>query len=71
MFDNLDDEEKVDLALGAYHALSQLVKGSHIDTLARTADLAPLLDVIGAAIREAMPKIGTNHPRTHLRKDMG
>lgn len=62
MFDDLDDEERVNLACGALDAVRQLAVGAHPDWMMSVADLAPLLDVLGRTCRAAMPKIGNNHP---------
>lgn len=67
MFDDLDDEERVNLACGALDAVTQLTRAAHSLSTINVVELAPLLDVIGAACRAAMPKIGRNHaiPRAH------
>jgi len=62
MFDDLDDEERVNLACGALDAVTQLTIGAHPCTSMTVNDLAPLLTVLGAVCRSAMPKIGNNHP---------
>jgi hypothetical protein len=69
MFDDLDDEERVNLACGALGAVEQLtvlaLPGSTLDC----EDLAPLLNLIGRACRAAMPKIGNNHRVPHAHND--
>lgn len=67
MFDDLDDEERVNLACGALDAVKQMATAAHPDWPMNVADMAPLLDVLGRVCRAAMPKIGRNHaiPRAH------
>lgn len=67
MFDDLDDEERVNLACGALDAVRHLAVGADPDWTMRVGDLAPLLDVLGRTCRAAMPKIGNNHyvPTAH------
>lgn len=69
MFDDLDDEERVDLACGALDAVGQLVKAADPNITMTIVDLAPLLDVVAAACRMAMPKIGRNHPVPRAHND--
>jgi len=69
MFDDLDDEERVNLACGALDAVGQLVKGADRDVTITIVDLAPLLDVIAGACRAAMPKIGRNFPTPRASND--
>ena len=67
MFDDLDDEERVNLACGALDAVRSLAVGADPDWSMKVADLAPLLDVLNRVCCAAMPKIGNNHrvPRAH------
>lgn len=69
MFDDLDDEERVNLACGALDAVGQLVKGADPGVTITIVDLAPLLDLINTACCAAMPKIGRNHPTPSANND--
>lgn len=62
MFDDLDDEERVNLACGALDAVGQLVRGADRSLTITVVELAPLIDLINTACCAAMPKIGRNFP---------
>lgn len=69
MFDDLDDEERVNLACGALEAVRSLAVGADPDCTMKVADLAPLLDVLNRVCCAAMPKIGNNHPTPNANND--